>query len=163
MDKQLEIVPTPTTTSSLTTSNCILSVVMSGIFLFGGASNVFSLHFFLKQRPVNATVVTFRMITLVDLMTCIQASYTSTKYSFLNPLSKRFPPPPNVTKPRFLPFHLQISHSVICPLFWDFLTLNLRLASTLPAHYLEISCLTLRLRLSATLPTHYLETLSPLS
>ena len=90
MDIQPETVPTPTATSSLTISNCILSVVMSGIFLFGGVSNVFSLHFFLKQRPVNATGVTFRMITLVDLMTCIQAS--STKICFLNPQSPELLP-----------------------------------------------------------------------
>ena len=60
--------------TALSLSNCVLSAIMSGILLFGGVANAFSLHFFLNQRPATTTSVIFRMISSVDLMTCFQAS-----------------------------------------------------------------------------------------
>lgn len=101
MDIQLQ--HTPVNTSFQTTSNYVLSVIMSGIFLFGGISNTFSLHFFLKQRPVTATGVIFRMITLVDLMTCVQASLKNNKIVLLE-----YTIPPVYTHPIFLLYSSRI-------------------------------------------------------
>ena len=64
-------------TTALSLSNCVLSAIMSGILLFGGVANAFSLHFFLNQRPATTTSVIFRMISSADLMTCFQASWVS--------------------------------------------------------------------------------------